>query len=553
MSLYKLLESTVGASLSSQSSDTNIKTNHQYFFSQFRCLTMVEYLHPTVLVAVIVVALSINQKNGSRAIETLVSLYYRLGQYVLKRINAWRFLFQGADMITTGYHQAQGKPFVVPGPDHDHTFITSSKHIEEIRKAGREELSMFGATKQMFQPAYTMLGHNWLDERGAEGIGYVRAVGTLFPRQLLTIMPEMKILLEQTFKNFTDNYKGSSGHMNVPAYKLNKKILCKLNGFCFFGNELAENDDFMSTIFKYNEIVITAAEVLRVLPEVMKKVLGPYVGQHTSVQGKVFDAINDVVARRLEEKKLRETGEISSPVQSDMIQWIIDTAPAHLGWGSRRITYEIIAIWFGSVHALSATTTYVLFDLCSHPEYVAPLRKEVESDQFGDFMNTTKGLPLLDSFIKESSRLSPIEAMSGRRQALKDFSFSDGTKISQGSWACVPAKAMLKDETYFPQADSFEGFRFAPRDKVPGNQNAIFQPEGPSRYSDLSENYHSWGIGGIVCPGRFYSSTATKLIIAHILKNFDCSFATGNQDKSWSWRSYVLPREDVLVQFTPRK
>ncbi|KAI1451456.1 cytochrome P450 [Annulohypoxylon moriforme] len=169
-------------------------------------------------------------------------------------------------------------------------------------------------------------------------------------------------------------------------------------------------------------------------------------------------------------------------------------------------------------------------------------------------MKTTQGLPLLDSFIKESSRLNPIEAMSGRRQALRDFEFSDGTQVKKGDWACVPTRAMLHDETYYPHASTFEGFRFAPREKVPRNMASnVFQPEGPSRYSDLSENYHAWGIGGIVCPGRFYSSVATKLILAHILKGFDCNFLDPHMEKTTIWRSYALPREDVFVQFSRRQ
>ncbi|KAI0865027.1 cytochrome P450 [Xylaria cubensis] len=473
---------------------------------------------------------------------TAISLCHKIARHLGKRIEAWRYLFRGADMITVKYRQAGGKAFEVPGPDHSHIFISSSKHMNEIRKAGADELSLFGATKQMFQPAYTMLGHNWLDERGAEGIG-----------QLRTIMPDMQRIVQESFKAFEEANKSKSGNGNLPAYGLNKKVLCKLNGFCFFGDELAQNELFMKKIFEYNELVISAAEVLRVMPEFLKKIIGPYVGRHTSVQDKVFNLINDVVARRLEEKKLLESGQISSPLPNDMIQWIIDTAPPKLGWGSRRITYEIIAIWFGSVHALSATVTYVMFDLCAHPEYVEPLRKEVESPEFDEFMKTTKGLPLLDSFIKESSRLSPIEAMSGRRQALKDFVFSDGTQVKKGDWTCVPAKAVLNDESFFPSASSFEGFRFAPRENIPKSLKTISQPEGPSRYSDLSENYHAWGIGGIVCPGRFYASVATKLIMAHVLKNFDCGVLDRDMERSSIWRSYVLPREDVVINFSPRK
>ncbi|KAI0384947.1 cytochrome P450 [Hypomontagnella monticulosa] len=504
---------------------------------------MYSYIPSSVLYAVLaLVVFYLGQSKDSGVLR-----------YVQRRINAWRYLFQGADMITAEYKKAGGKAFEVLGPDHGHVFVSSKEHIGEIRKAPRSELSMFGATRQMFQPTYTMLGHNWHDERGVEGVGYVRAVGTLFPRQLLRIMPDMQRIVGLSFEEFARANKSNNGHLNLPAYELSKKLVCKLNGFCFFGDELAQNESFMKTIFQYNELVISAAEVLRVMPWFLKPIIGPYVGRITSIQDKVFDMINDLVTRRLKEKKLAETGEISTPPPNDMIQWIIDTAPAKLAWGPRRITHEIIAIWFGSVHALSATITYVLFDLCDQPEYIEPLRKEVEGPEFDHFMSTTKGLSLLDSFMKESSRLSPIEAMSGRRQALKDYTFSDGTRVKKGDWACVPAKAILRDETHFPHATRFEGFRFAPRDEIPGNLETVSQPEGPSRYSDLSDNYHSWGVGGIVCPGRFYAAVATKLIVAHILKNFDCSIVGQVTEKSSSWRSYLLPKEGVHINFSPRK
>ncbi|KAI0867248.1 cytochrome P450 [Hypoxylon argillaceum] len=457
-------------------------------------------------------------------------------------------------MITEAYKRSNGKAFSVPAPDHGHVCISSSEHIAEIRKAGEDELSLFSATKQMFQPAYTMLGHNWLDTRGSEGVGYVRAVGTLFPRELLHIMPDMQRIVRESFDTFASTHMSDRENLDLPAYQLIKNIVCKLNAYYFFGNELAENETFMKNILEYNELVIRAAEILRVMPGFLKRVIGPYIGKHATVQDIVFNnMINDLVTQRMNDKKLAKTGEISSPPPNNMVQWIIDTAPAHLNWGPRRVTYEIIAIWFGSVHALSATATYMLFDLGENPDYIELLREEVESSEFDNFLKTTKGLPLLDSFIKESSRLSPIESMSGRREALKDFVFSDGTRIKKGDWACVPTRAMLQDEKYFPHSSSFQGFRFAPKDKVTGNVRTVFQPEGPSRYTDLSNNYHAWGIRGIVCPGRFYSSVVTKLIAAHVLKTFDCTPMSQNVEKYTIWRSYILPKEDVLVRFTPRQ
>ena len=99
---------------------------------------------------------------------------------------------------------------------------------------------------------------------------------------------------------------------------------------------------------------------------------------------------------------------------------------------------EIIAIWFSSVHQLAMTTIYCLEDLCLHLEYVESLRHEIAVYAYGDqatddtkLLDISK-LELLESFISESSRLSPLDAVSSRRKALKDFNFSGGTFVATG-------------------------------------------------------------------------------------------------------------------------
>ena len=55
------------------------------------------------------------------------------------------------------------------------------------------------------------------------------------------------------------------------------------------------------------------------------------------------------------------------------------------------------------------TIVYVIHDLCLHPEYIEPIRRELEKS-YEEFEHTGYGLPLLDSFIKESARLTPVES-----------------------------------------------------------------------------------------------------------------------------------------------
>lgn len=493
------------------------------------------------------------------ALVTLICYYQTISipqwpfRWVINLYLRWKFLLWGAPMISEEYTKAKGGAFSVAGPDHDHVFISSKQHLKECQRAKKDELSFFAATKQMFQPTYTMLGHNWLDERGAEGIGYVKAVGTLLPERMRAIMPDMRTNIKNTFDTCFGKVKTSNGSKELLAPTLIKKVMCDLNGYAFFGDELAKNEVFMKSVLEYNELVVIAAEVLRITPNFLKRWVGTFFKNQGGIQATVFQMINEVVERRLKDKADREAGLIDTPAQSDLVTWIIDTAPKELNWGARRITYEVIAIWFGSVHALSATTSYALYDLCLYKEYLSPLRDELNSEEFKSFMHTTQGLPLLDSFIKESTRFNPMESMSGRRQALKDFYYSDGTKVRKGAWTCVPAKAILHDDQYFPDALRFNGFRFVPETAtVPDHVKKALQPEGPSKLTDISPHYHSWGIGGVVCPGRFYASVAIKLTLAHILENYDVELVNPQAERASVWRSYVLPAERTQVRFTPR-
>jgi hypothetical protein len=49
--------------------------------------------------------------------------------------------------------------------------------------------------------------------------------------------------------------------------------------------------------------------------------------------------------------------------------------------------------------------TYVLFDLCIHPEYLKPLRQEIQDNWTEDGL-VSADMPLLDSFIKTSTQLN---------------------------------------------------------------------------------------------------------------------------------------------------
>lgn len=49
----------------------------------------------------------------------------------------------------------------------------------------------------MFQPQYTMHGFNWVDRRGADGVGFVRALRMLLTNHLPVLLPDMRAIIAQ--------------------------------------------------------------------------------------------------------------------------------------------------------------------------------------------------------------------------------------------------------------------------------------------------------------------------------------------------------------------
>jgi cytochrome P450 len=144
-----------------------------------------------------------------------------------------------------------------------------------------------------------------------------------------------------------------------------------------------------------------------------------------------------------------------------------------------------------------------------------------------------------------------VTLVSVRRRALKDFVLSDGTRVERGDWTLTPFQAINYDESIYPDAMQFDGFRFAAVEtskiKVYGSQ-----PREPSNFIDPSETWHFWGSGRMTCPGRFYSATAMKLVMAHILQNYDVELVDEKAPRSWIWRTTQTPHEDASVIFRPR-
>ncbi|KAI1273034.1 cytochrome P450 [Xylaria sp. FL0933] len=492
----------------------------------------------------------------SRAVVILLSLLAlsvskRL-RSMLQRARAWMYLLHGPELIQYGFNNSNGRAYEIRAPDCRYVFVSSEQHVRELDQAPDTVLSLQAASKQMLQPVYTMHGFNWFDRRGTEGVGFVRALRTLLTNNLPQILPELGTIIKATFIQIHAKHKVVNGARHSPVYPSIVKLVVMSNALSFFGKDLAMNEEFLASALSYVEETLICAEIVKLLPKRLANVIGPLISRQLTCQKVLYNTLVPIAMERCNDRDRARLGQHVTK-HADCIQWIMETAPRQKPWSPERIVHELIAIWFGSVHALSTTITFAIQDLCLHPEYIDPLRSE-NKRLYAEFERTGQGLPLLDSFIKESARLTPVESMSVRRAATRPFKFSDGTRLAVGDWACTPVRAIMQSETYYPQPLEFNGFRFARPEDVCSSQGHEFsfnQPK-PSKLVDVSNAWHVWGIGRMACPGRYYATAAMKVIISQVIANYDVRLVDADASRWFTWRSTMLPRKNTMVIFTPR-
>jgi cytochrome P450 len=130
--------------------------------------------------------------------------------------------------------------------------------------------------------------------------------------------------------------------------------------------------------------------------------------------------------------------------------------------------------------ALAQAFTRVFYRLLENPEYLVPLRQEIEAaiEEEGWTKDAMNKLPKMDSFLSETQRLDnpsiglsplplasqllmPVLSVTMQRLVLRPFTLSNGQTIPAGTLVGIPVDAVHRDGEIYPNPEEFDGFRFS--------------------------------------------------------------------------------------------
>ncbi|KAJ3755699.1 cytochrome P450 [Lentinula raphanica] len=432
--------------------------------------------------------------------------------FFLSYISARKFKTHAREIILEGYSKA----FKVALPDQWEVIVSGREMIEDIRKASDLDLSFIEAVRETMQSDYT------LGKPARVDAYHIDVVRTPLTRNLGAKFDELR---DEIKASFADEIPAKEMEwIKVPMLYTVMKIIARTSNRYFVGLPLCRDPDYIKLSIEFTVDAVTGARALQHYPGIFKPIVRQFLTNVPNCLKRATGHLELLIRERLEKEK--EYGSSDWPGKpNDLISWLLDEAQGH----ERRkdIVYNIVSrvllVNFSAIHTTSVTCTNALFYLAANPHLVQPLREEVESivAELGWTKAAMGKMHKLDSFLKETQRLSGVGGVTMVRKVLRDFTFSNGTVVPAGAIMSVASVGMHHDNTLYEDPEEMKAFRFSNMRSKEG-EGLKHQMVG------IDPTFTLFGGGGRhMCPGRFFAVSELKALIGEVLFAYDIKFENG--------------------------
>ncbi|KAK7054327.1 hypothetical protein VNI00_003520 [Paramarasmius palmivorus] len=495
----------------------------------------------TLLFGGLIVLLTLKYTSAHRARSKLDAIPTAGPNGVLSSYyTAWRYMFDGCSVIEEGCREFPHRAFKIPTFDGWQVVVHGPKLLDDVRRASENELSIIEAVDDIIKARYTI-----------SPLIHINPYHVNVIRNTLTrnIGAKFEDIRDEISAAFNDNilFKNHDW-VEVSAVEVVRNIVVRANNRVFVGLPLCRDIDYCNFNVQFTIDVALNSAIIGLFPAFLHPLVGRIFTKKRKSISQATRYLVPIIEERL--KMQQEYGTEWAGKSNDYISWLID-AMEHSAeeWQKsvEDLVLKVLCINFASIHTTSMAFTHALYRLAANPSLAGPLREELEAAV--SMEGWTKGamsrLRLMDSFIKESQRRAG-GAIAVARTATRDFQFSDGSFVPAGTKIAAATYNAHQNEVAYPAPESFKPTRFA----------ELRDAEGESIKHQLvtpTLDWLSFGIGKRACPGRFFAANELKLMLAHILINYDVKFkGDAGYPSPFIFAGTIVPNQSAKVMFRKR-
>ncbi|KAM5542434.1 hypothetical protein V8D89_003893 [Ganoderma adspersum] len=462
---------------------------------------------------------------------------------LLSYLGAFRYVIDTEGMLREGYKKFYGTIFKISMLDGWLVVFTGPKLIDELRRSSDDELSAVEGTTQVLQLRHTL-------GPGIDDQFHVAVVRDKLTRNLAAVYPDVLDEVCAAFREYIPAPAHEDEWVPVTVWPVVQKVIARASNRVIVGLPRCRDKKYLDVAINFTNDVFISSFVINLFPDFLK----PLIAKAIPIVAKNKTVLRPMVIPMLQERQrmLDAHGPDAEweDKPCDMLQWLLEEAQTK-GTPFDNVVEKVLLINFGAIHTSSGAFTHTLYNLAAYTQYIAPLREEVESVVAAEGWSKASigKMRKLDSFFKESMRLSDGSFLNLFRKAVKDVTLSDGTRIPKGTLVAAAAVTAHSDDTRYTDPGVFDPFRFARMREGGGGAEAT-----KHQLVNTSVDFLTFGHGRHACPGRFFAANELKTMMAYLVLNYDIKFAEeGKRPANLRFGPADLPSHTAQVLFRKRR
>ncbi|KAH0436392.1 cytochrome p450 [Colletotrichum camelliae] len=290
-----------------------------------------------------------------------------------------------------------------------------------------------------------------------------------------------------------------------------ERLSSRLSAKILLGDRLARSKQWTALSISFASLMFSAGRDLRPWPVLLRPLVHRFLPSLNLLRSQI------ALAQELMEPELAaarsQTRKDADEKSKDSLSWIEEVR--------RGREFDVVAgqlfLTFAAIHTTSSILTALMYDLLANPEYFGQLREEIVrvfGEEKGWSKNSLYKLKLMDSCLKETARLHVLGPHMFNRKVEAPVTLSDGTHLPKGVHVSISMWQNRDPAIWGPDADNFDGHRFLRMREQPGQENRW-------QFVSTSPEWLAFGHGMHACPGRFFASNEMKIVMVHLIMNYD--------------------------------
>ncbi|TDZ54048.1 Cytochrome P450 monooygenase 1 [Colletotrichum trifolii] len=428
-------------------------------------------------------------------------------------------------LLRDGFEETNGRPFQVISPFGPLVMLPPDM-ADEIRNDKR--LTFTGFIERQWLTRYPGL-HVLQD--GLKGDIIQESMRKNLNQELVYLTER---LCEESSLILKEQLPTTKDWQEVRLFPVSLQLAARLSAKILLGDRLSRNKQWISLSISFAGLVLRAGRSLRQWPVILRPLAHRFVPILNTLRSQVAEA------RRIMEPELAARRRARSGMEKpmDSLSWIDNVR--------RGRDFDVVAgqlfLTFAAIHTTSSALTAVMYDLIANPEYFTSLREEIVrvfGEEGGWSKNTLYKLKLMDSCLKESQRLHILGPHIMNRKVETALTLSDGTHLPKDTHITIATHNTRDPALWGPNPERFDGKRFLRMREQPGQENRW-------QFVSTSPEFLAFGHGMHACPGRFFASNEMKIVLCHLIMNYDWRVEGGKMPESM-FKSRFVPDPTTVI------